>query len=179
MVCDRCKMVVDNELNSLGVETISVSLGEVQIRDSLTEDQKSRLADRLKILGFELLDDRRIQLVEMLKAKLVEIVQYKNGELGANLSDYLGTELGHDYSFMSKMFSEVVGMTIERYFIALKIEKVKEWLLYDQLSLSEIAFRLNYSSVAYLSTQFKKVTGLTPSQFKQSNISRKALDDIC
>ncbi|OJU51071.1 MAG: AraC family transcriptional regulator [Bacteroidales bacterium 45-6] len=179
MVCDRCKMVVDNELKLIGLHPSSVELGEVEIVEDISPGQKIDLARRLQGLGFELLDDKRSRLVEKIKNKLVDLVQNKNGELKVNLSDFLSGELHHEYSYLSNLFSEETGSTIEKYFIAQKIEKVKEWLAYDELSLSEIAFRLNYSSASHLSQQFKKVTGLSPSHFKKIGENRrKPLDSI-
>lgn len=177
MVCDRCKMVVRDELKRLGLNPVVVQLGEVELDQPLSDEVKLRLATQLTVLGFELLDDKKKRLTEMMKAKLVELIQYKNGELKTNLSDYLSSQLGHDYSYLSKLFSDEMGVTIEKYFIALKIEKVKEWLAYGELSLSEIAYRMNYSSVAHLSGQFKKVMGVTPTQFKHK-ASRRSLDRI-
>lgn len=179
MVCDRCKMVIENELKSLQLHTLSVELGEVEIAGDISIEKKEKLSKRLKDLGFELLSDKRSQLVEKIKNKLVELVQYKDGELKANLSNLLSDELHHDYSYLSNLFSEETGFTIEKYFIAQKVEKVKELLVYNELSLSEIAFRLHYSSVSHLSNQFKKVTGHTPSHYKQMpGNCRKSLDNI-
>jgi AraC-like DNA-binding protein len=179
MVCDRCKMVVDSELKSLGLYPCLVELGEVEIEENISVEKKIELSMRLKGLGFELLDDKKSQLVERIKNKLVDLVHNKNGELKVNLSDFLSDGLHHDYGYLSNLFSEETGSTIEKYFIAQKIEKVKEWLVYDELSLSEIAFRLNYSSVSHLSSQFKRVTGLSPSHFKKNRENRrKPLDSI-
>ncbi|WP_029904492.1 AraC family transcriptional regulator [Prevotella sp. 10(H)] len=179
MVCNRCIMVVESELKKLGVEPFSVELGEVQLESALTKEQKEQLTERLESLGFSLIDDRKGRLIEQVKTLIVELVHYNNNDLKINLSDYISEKLHHDYNYISNLFSEVEGTTIEKYFIAQKIEKVKELLVYDELTLNEIAFKLNYSSVAHLSAQFKKVTGLTPSHFKQVKTNkRKPLDKV-
>lgn len=179
MVCDRCIMVVQNELNKLGLETKNVKLGEVILTNELENSKKQALEKVLTTLGFELIDDKKSRLIEKIKTVIIDLIHHQNGEIKNNLSDILGNELHHDYNYLSNLFSEVEGTTIEKYFIAQKIERVKELLVYDELSLSEIAFQLSYSSVAYLSNQFKKVTGLTPSHFKQiKEDKRKPLDKV-
>lgn len=179
MVCTRCIMVVQNELDKLGLEAKNVRLGEVTLERPATESEKSKLEKALVPLGFELIDDKKSRLIEKIKTIIIQLVQQQDNDLKTNLSVLLSRELHHDYNYLSNLFSEVEGTTIEKYFIAQKIEKVKELLVYDELSLSEIAFRLNYSSVAYLSNQFKKVTGLTPSHFKQVKVEkRKPLDKV-
>lgn len=179
MVCDRCKMVVKSELEKLRINPLHVDLGEVILNTPLTEEQKDLLKDRLDSLGFELINDKRSRLIEQIKTLIIELVHYNNNELKINLSDYLSDKLHHDYNYISNLFSEIEGTTIEKYFIAQKIEKVKELLVYDELTLNEIAFQLNYSSAAHLSNQFKKVTGLTPSYFKSIRSSkRKPLDKV-
>jgi YesN/AraC family two-component response regulator len=179
MVCNRCIMVVENELHKLGLQTNSVTLGEVSLNNELTLAEKNRLEEALIPLGFELIDDKKSRIIEKIKNVIINLVHYKGDDIKTNLSDVLSDELHHDYNYLSNLFSDVEGTTIEKYFIAQKIEKVKELLVYDELSLSEIAFELNYSSVAYLSNQFKKVTGLTPSHFKQiREEKRKPLDKI-
>ncbi|MCE7044503.1 AraC family transcriptional regulator [Dyadobacter sp. CY312] len=167
MVCNRCITVVQNELDKLGIVPKSVKLGEVIVENELLEGQKSLLGKNLVPLGFELIDDKKSRIIEGIKNVIIDLVHYQDNDVKSNLSDILSEKLNHDYNYLSNLFSEVEGTTIEKYFIAQKIEKVKELLVYDELSLSEIAIRLNYSSVAYLSNQFKKVTGLTPSHFKQ------------
>jgi AraC-like DNA-binding protein len=145
----------------------------------LSDEQKEKVRAAIEPLGFELIDDRKSRIIEKIKNVIIDLVHRKNSHLQTNLSDMLSEELNHDYSYLSNLFSEVEGTTIEKYFIAQKIEKVKELLVYDELSLSEIAYRLNYSSVAYLSNQFKRVTGLTPGHFKQiREIKRKPLDEV-
>ena len=167
MVCGRCKMVVKSEFEKLGLQTISVELGEVELRDSLTEDEKKELLTRLHALGFDLIDDKKSKTIEKIKNLIIDLVHHKNNELKINLSDYLAQNLNQDYNTLSNLFSEVENTTIEKYFISQKIEKVKELLIYNELSLSEIADILNYSNVAHLSNQFKKITGFTPTYFKQ------------
>lgn len=179
MVCNRCIMAVQKLLEDSGFITTDVQLGEVTIQVTPDEAEKKQLQDNLKKLGFELIDDKKSRIIEKIKTLIIDLVHHHDGELKKNLSEVLSNELKHDYTYLSNLFSEVEGTTIEKYFIAQKIERVKELLVYDELSLSEIAFRLNYSSVAYLSNQFKKVTGLTPSHFKQIKADkRKPLDKV-
>jgi AraC-like DNA-binding protein len=158
---------VKSEFEKLGLQTISVELGEVELRDSLTEDEKKELLTRLHALGFDLIDDKKSKTIEKIKNLIIDLVHHKNNELKINLSDYLAQNLNQDYNTLSNLFSEVENTTIEKYFISQKIEKVKELLIYNELSLSEIADILNYSNVAHLSNQFKKITGFTPTYFKQ------------
>jgi AraC-like DNA-binding protein len=167
MVCGRCKMVVKSEFDKLGLQTISVELGEVELQETITEDQKEILLQNLQTLGFDLIDDKKSKTIEKIKNLIVDLVHHKNNELKVNLSDYLAENLNQDYNSLSNLFSEIENTTIEKYFISQKIEKVKELLIYNELSLSEIADILNYSNVAHLSNQFKKVTGFTPTYFKQ------------
>lgn len=179
MVCNRCIMVVKSELEKLGFHPTNVSLGEVTLDQELSAEEKDNISKTLTPLGFSLIDDKKSRLIERIKNLIVELVHQHNSELNTNLSDYLSSQLHHDYHYLTNLFSEVEGNTIEKYFIAQKIERVKELLVYDELSLSEIAFQLNYSSVAHLSNQFKKVTGLTPSYFKNIRIEkRKPLDEV-
>ncbi len=179
MVCSRCIMVVQQELDKLGLKTNSVTLGEAVLVKEPTAEEKKQLEAALVRLGFELFDNKKSRLIEKIKNTIISIVHHQNEEIKNNLSDILSKELHHDYNYLSNLFSEVEGTTIEKYFIAQKIEKVKELLVYDELSLSEIAYRMNYSSVAYLSNQFKKVTGLTPSFFKQIKADkRKPIDKL-
>ena len=179
MVCNRCITAVKLELEKLGHQILTISLGEVLLSNEMTDSDKEILNQHLKKLGFEIIDDKKSRLIGQIKSSIIEIVHQKNSELKSNLSDYLGTKLHHDYTYLSNLFSEVEGITIEKYFIAQKIERVKELLVYDELSLSEIADQMNYSSVAYLSNQFKKVTGLTPTYFKNIKAyKRKPLDQV-
>ena len=179
MVCNRCIMVVQSELEKLGLGIKKIKLGEVVLEKPLDSEQKHSIEQILIPLGFEVIDDKKSQIIEKIKTIIIDQVHHADNEPKMNLSDILCTQLNHDYNYLSNLFSEVEGTTIEKYFIAQKIEKVKELLVYDELSLSEIAHRLNYSSVAYLSNQFKKVTGLTPSYFKQiKEDKRKPLDHL-
>lgn len=179
MVCDRCKMVVRSELEKLRLNPISVELGEVEINGKITSEQKERVAESLENVGFYLLDDRKSQTVEKVKALIINLVRDKNNDLRINLSDYLQQNLMQDYSSLSGLFSDTEGTTIEKYSINQKIERVKELLAYDELTLSEIAHQLHYSSVAHLSNQFKKVTGTSPTNFKNSDGNgRIALDGL-
>lgn len=179
MVCNRCVFMVQNEIEKLGLSIQSIKLGEVELKQEPSVSEKEALNKALVALGFYLIDDKKSQLITKIKSTIVELVHHRDNELKMNLSDFLSAELGHDYNYLSNLFSEVEGKTIEKYFIAQKVEKIKELLVYDELSLSEIAHQLNYSSVAYLSNQFKKVTGLTPSHFKKIRENkRKPLDEV-
>lgn len=179
MVCDRCILVVQNELEKLGLDAKNIKLGEVILSKEITSLEKENLSKTLEPLGFEVIDDKRGRIIEKIKNIIIDLVHHQDSDVKTNLSDVLSDKLHHDYNYLSNLFSEVEGTTIEKYFIAQKVEKVKELLVYDELSLSEIANRLNYSSVAYLSNQFKKVTGLTPSHFKQiKEDKRKPLDKV-
>jgi AraC-like DNA-binding protein len=179
MVTIRCKMVVKSALEKHGVPYLSVDLGEAKISDDITAEQLDRLAVTLKKAGLELMDDKKSILVEKIKALIIELVHYNDDQLKINLSDYLSEKLDHNYTYLANLFSEVKGTTIEHFYLSHKIEKVKELLVYDELSLTEIAYRLNYSSVAHLSNQFKKMTGLTPSHFKHlKNKRRGALENM-
>ena len=179
MVCGRCIMVVQNELDKLSLGVKNIKLGEVTLEKEPTPAEKKKLEEVFISLGFEVIDDKKSRTIEKIKNIIIELVHHQDNHTKTNLSDVLSRKLHHDYNYLSNLFSEVEGTTIEKYFIAQKIEKVKELLVYDELSLSEISFRLNYSSVAYLSNQFKKVTGLTPSHFKQiSENKRKPLDEV-
>jgi len=177
MVSLRCKMVVKSALDKLGLHYTKVELGEVEIMENITEEQRRQLEYSLLQSGLELMDDQKSILIERIKNTIIEMVH--NEELPKiNFSDYLSEKLKHDYTYLANLFSEVTGITVEHYIIAHKIERVKELLLYDELNLTEISYKLNYSSVAHLSNQFKKVTGLTPSFFKQLKNKRLTLDDI-
>ncbi len=167
MVSLRCKMFVQEELQKLRLNFVSVELGMVEIQDHITDEQKETFANNLKKGGLELLDDKKNILVEKIKNVIVEMVHYADELPKVNDSDYISEKLGYDYTYLSNTFSEVKGTTIQQYIIRHKIERVKELLLYDELTLTEIAWKLDYSSVAHLSNQFKKVTGLTPTYFKE------------
>lgn len=179
MVCNRCIMVIQSELNKLSFNVINIKLGEVTLEKEPTPEERKNLNQVLISLGFQIIDDKKGSTIEKIKNIIIEMVHYQDSNVKTNLSDVLSSRLHHDYNYLSNLFSEVEGTTIEKYFIAQKVERVKELLVYDELSLSEIAFQLNYSSVAYLSNQFKKVTGLTPSHFKQiREDKRKPLDEV-
>jgi len=167
MVCSRCKMVVKSELEKLGLQLLSVDLGEVESIYPVSNELKQEIANRLLFFGFELIDDKKSRTIEKIKNLIIDLVHHSKNELNVNLSVYLSQQLAQDYASVSNLFSEVEDITIEKYYIHQKIEKVKELLMYDELSLSEIANEMNYSSVAYLSNQFKKVTGFTPTHYKQ------------
>lgn len=179
MVCNRCEMAVRTIFEKMEIPILSMQLGEVEIFKDLEENQKQLLSENLKMLGFELLDDRISKIIERIKNLIIDLVHHQNEKLKVNLSSYIVEDLKQDYSALSNLFSETEGITIEHYFIAQKIEKVKELLIYNELSLSEIAFQLNYSSVGHLSNQFKKTTGITPTQFKQlKDKKRRQIDEL-
>ena len=174
MVCIRCKMVVKSELEKLGMHYTSVDLGEVEITDKITKAQLDDFGTALKLTGLELMDDNRKILVEKIKTIIIELIHYSDEQIKINLSDYLSEKLNHNYTYLSNLFSEVMGTTIEHFYLINKIERVKELLVYDELNLTEIAWKLHYSSVSHLSNQFKKMTGLTPSHFKNLRNNRRA-----
>lgn len=179
MVCNRCKMVVKTQLESSGLRPLSVNLGEVEIEGELSKDRLSQLNTSLKTIGFELIDDKKSQTIERIKTAIVTLVHHSDHALKTNLSSFISSQIHQDYNYLSNLFSEVEGTTIEKYFIAQRIERVKELIVYDELSLSEIADRLGYSSVSYLSNQFKKITGFTPSYFKSlKEYKRKNIEEL-
>lgn len=179
MVSLRCKMVVKEELKALGIKHAIVELGMVDLLDDLDPSQREKLKAALLKSGLELMDDKKAILIEKIKNVITELIHFTDEVPKVNFSDFLSEKLGYDYTYLANIFSEVKGITIEHYIIAHKIEKVKELLLYDELNLSEISYKLNYSSVAHLSNQFKKVTGLTPTFFKNlKSKKRKSLDNM-
>lgn len=179
MVCNRCKQAVRTTLEEMGLQPVQVELGEVELQEENISSVKDELIKKLQNQGFDLLDDKRTQTIEKVKNLITDLVHNKNNSIETNLSDYLANELHKDYSYLSNLFSEVEGITIEKYYILQKIERVKELLVYDELTLSEIAYQLNYSSTAHLSNQFKSVTGSTPTQFKNlREVHRHPLDDL-
>lgn len=172
-------MVLKSELEKLGLKPISIELGEVEFSETLDNDTLKRIEKSLEPFGFTIIDDKKSRLIEKVKTLIVQLIQELDGELKVNFSDYLTERVHYEYNYISNLFSEVEGTTIEKYYIAQKIEKVKELLMYDELSLSEIAYRLHYSSVAHLSNQFKKVTGFAPSHIKKiKNNKRTPLDKL-
>ncbi|MEO5645375.1 MAG: AraC family transcriptional regulator [Bacteroidia bacterium] len=181
MVCDRCISVVTNELKSLGLNPDRVTLGEVDLNQPLSPEQKETVKETLQKNGFELLDDRKSITVEQIKTLLINLVHYNHNEKPDSMrySEYLEKQVGMDYSNLSKIFSEAEGITIEHYLISQKVERIKELLMYDQLSVNEISMQMGYSSAAHLSSQFKKLTGTTPGKFRNlHHQNRKPLDKI-
>ena len=179
MVSIRCKMIVKSELEKLGIHHLIVDLGEVDILENLTAGQRDQLKTALLKSGLELMDDKKAILIDKIKNIIVEMVHYTDEPLKVNFSNYLSERLNYDYTHLANLFSETTGITIEQFIIAHKIERVKELLLYNELNLSQISYLLNYSSVAHLSNQFKKVTGLTPSFFKKLKHKRvSTLDNL-
>lgn len=174
MVSNRCIMAVKEELKKLGLHFIVVDLGEVDIMEELSAEQREQLKNALLSLGFELMDDKRAILIERIKNAIIEMVHHTDEMIKVNFSDYLSEKLNHDYTYLANLFSEVQGTTIEQFIISHKVERIKELIMYGELSISEIAWKMNYSSVAHLSNQFKKVTGLTPSHFKQLRDKRRS-----
>ncbi|TVR75148.1 MAG: AraC family transcriptional regulator [Marinilabiliales bacterium] len=176
MVCIRCQMVVKSELEKLGLKYIHVRIGEADIIGDTKPEQLKQLDSELRKSGLQLMDDGRSILVEKIKNAVIELVHYTEEQIKVNLSDYLSEKLNYDYTYMANLFSEVKGITIEKFYLTHKIEKVKELIVYDELNLSEIAFKMHYSSVSHLSNQFKKITGLTPTHFK--NLKNKRRDTL-
>ncbi len=173
MVSTRCKMAVKEALKKLGLHFIVVDLGEVEVMESITSGQRESLTIALRESGLELMDDKRSVLIEKIKNAIIEMVHYSTEQNKVNFSDFLSEKLHHDYTYMANLFSEIQGTTIEQFIISHKIERIKELIIYDELNITEIAWKMNYSSVAHLSNQFKKVTGLSPSHFKQLKIKRR------
>lgn len=169
-------MVVKSELEKLGLHYTFVDLGEAEVKEIISAEQLKQLNSALKKTGLELMDDNRTIIVEKIKTMIIEMVHYSDDQIKINLSDFLSEKLNHNYTYLSNLFSEFKGTTIEQFYLAHKIEKVKELLVYDELNLTEIAYKLHYSSVAHLSNQFKKMTGLTPSHFK--NLKHKKRTDL-
>jgi len=179
MVCIRCKMVVKAELEKLGLHYIFVELGEAEVMEKISSEQHDRFKEALLKSGLELMDDKKSVLIQQIKNVIIELVHYSEEPLKVNFSDFLSQKLRHDYTYLANLFSEVQGTTIEKFLINHKIERVKELLVYDELNLTEIAYHMHYSSVSHLSAQFKKVTGLTPSHFKQLKNKRLSmLEDL-
>ena len=173
MVSLRCKMMVKEELKKLGLKYVFVDLGMVEVLEDITNEQRENLKVNLLKSGLELLDDKRAILIEKIKSVIIEMIHYSDEIPNVNYSDYISEKLEYDYTYLANTFSEVKGITIQQYIIIHKIERVKELLLYDELNLTEISYKLHYSSVAHLSNQFKKITGLTPTFYKQLKNKRK------
>jgi len=166
-------MTVKEELKKLGLHFIVVDLGEVEIMENISAEQREQVKIALHNSGLELMDDKKAVLIEKIKNTIIDMVHHADGIIKTNFSDYLSKKLNHDYTYMSNLFSEVQGTTIEHFIINHKVERIKELIIYDELNITEIAFEMNYSSVAHLSNQFKKVTGLSPSHFKQLKDKRR------
>lgn len=173
MVSLRCKMMVKEELAKLGLHYVVVDLGVVDILENITQLQHDLLKENLLKSGLELLDDKKSVLIERIKNVIIEMIHYSDELPEVNYSDYISEKLNYDYTYLSNLFSEVKGITIQQFIIIHKIERVKELLLYNELNLTEISYQMHYSSVAHLSNQFKKVTGLSPSFYKQLQQKRK------
>ncbi len=173
MVSIRCQMVVKSELERLGINYTKVEVGEVEIISKVSKDQLYSLAAALKLTGLELMVDNKLILVERIKTIIIDHIHNSEGQLKINFSDFLSKKLNYNFNYLSNLFIEVKGTSIEQYFLSHKIEKVKELLVYDELNLTEIAWKLNFSSVSHLSNQFKKMTGLTPSHFKNLKTKKR------
>ena len=173
MVSNRCKMAVKEELKRLGLHFIVVDLGEVEIMENISAEQREKIRIALLRSGLELMNDKKAVLIGKIKNVIIEMVHHTDEIIKTNFSDFLSEKLNHDYTYLSKLFSEVQGTTIAQFIISHKIERIKELMIYDELNITEIAWKMNYSSVAHLSNQFKKVTGLSPSHFKQLKDKRR------
>ncbi len=181
MVCDRCTYVVLNILNELQLKHLSVSMGVIDFGEfGLCDSNINILNSRLESIGFEIIQDNKARLIEKIKASIIELINSQNEFNKLKLSTYLNKKLNHDYTYLSNLFSSVEGITVEQYLINHKIEKIKELIIYDEQNLTEISHQLGYSSLSHLSSQFKKVTGLTPSHFKRlrNERFRKSLDKV-
>ncbi len=173
MVSNRCKTAVKDELKKLGLHFLLIELGEVEIMEDISIEQRIELKMALQLVGLDLMENKKAVLIEKIKTVIVEMVHHSDEAIKINFSNYLSEKLQHDYTYLANLFSEVQGTTIEQFIISHKIERVKELIIYDELNLTEISYKLNYSSVAHLSNQFKKVTGLSPSHFKQLKDKRR------
>jgi AraC-like DNA-binding protein len=175
MVSNHCKLAVKEELKKMGLHFVMVDLGEVETMEVLSDNQREQLKTALLKLGFELMDDKKAILIEKIKNAIIQMVHHSDDELlKVKFSDYLSEKLNHNYTYLANLFSEVQGTTIEHFIISHKIERIKELIIYDELSLTQISYKMNYSSVAHLSNQFKKATGLSPSHFKQLKDKRRS-----
>jgi AraC-like DNA-binding protein len=173
MVSNRCKTAVKEVFQKYGLFLKRIELGEVEVTDFIQEDIYVQLKISLLELGFQLMEDKRIVLIERIKNIIIEMVHYSDEHIKKNFSDYLSEKLNYDYTYLANRFSEMQGISIEHFIISHKIERVKELIIDDELNITEIAYKMNYSSLAHLSTQFKKVTGLTPIQFKKLKLRKR------
>lgn len=179
MVSLRCKLMVKEELKKLGLHYVVVELGIIEILENITKEQRIQLKRNLSQSGLELMDNKKSILIEKIRNIIIEMIHYTDELPKVNYSDYISEKIGYDYTYIANIFSEVKGITIQQFIIIHKIERVKELLIYDELSLTEISYKLHYSSVAHLSNQFKKVTGLTPTFYKKLKEKRKQnLEDL-
>lgn len=167
MVSNRCKITVRDELKKLGLHLIVIDLGEIEIRENISTHKRLLLTQGLYSSGLELIDDKKSILIERIKTIIIQMVHYSDVTMKINFSDYLSEKLNHNYTYLANLFSENQGITIEQFIISHKIERIKELMIYNELNITQIAWKMNYSSVAHLSSQFKKVTGFSPSYFKQ------------
>lgn len=173
MVSNRCKIAVRDELKKLGLHFIVVDLGVVEIMETISIEKRNLLKEGLLVSGLELMDDKKAILIEKIKNTIIQMIHHSEEVIKVNFSDYLSDKLEHNYTYLANLFSEVQGTTIEQFIISHKIERIKELMIYGELNITEIAWKMNYSSVAHLSSQFKKVTGLSPSHFKQLKDKRR------
>lgn len=179
MVSNRCKIAVKEELKKLNLHFLPIELGEVEIMEDICFEQREQLRAGLLDSGLELMDDKKAILIEKIKHVIIEMIHHTNEFIKVNFSDFLSEKLQKDYTYLSNLFSEVMGTTIEQFIISHKIERIKELIIYDELNITEIAYKLNYSSVGHLSNQFKKVTGLSPSHFKKLRAIRSSpIEDL-
>ena len=179
MVSDRCKIAVKDELKKFNLHFVIVELGEVEIMEDLNFEQKEKLKIGLLHSGLELIDDKRSVLISKIKNVIIEMVHHSDEPIKINFSNFISEKLNHDYTYLSNLFSEVQGITIEHFIINHKIERIKELIIYNELSITEIAYKMNYSSVSHLSNQFKKITGLSPSLFKKKKVKRRSpIEDV-
>ena len=173
MVSNTCRLVVKDALNELNLHYILVNLGEVEIMENISKKQREELKETLIKMGLELMNDKKAILIEKVKNTIIEMVHFADNMIKVNFSDYLSRKLNYDYTYLSNLFSEIQGINIQQFILLHKAERIKELITYDELTISEIAYKMNYSSVAHLSNQFKKITGFSPSHFKQLRVKRR------
>jgi AraC-like DNA-binding protein len=179
MLSNRSIKEAKDELKKFGLHFIFHDLGEVEIMEDLSEEQRGQLKTALLDIGLELMDDRKAMLIEKIKNTIIEMVHHTEEQIKINFSEFLSEKLKYDYTYMANLFSEVQGTTIEHFIILHRVERIKEFIIYDELNITEIAWKMNYSSVSHLSNQFKKITGLSPSEFKQLKDKRRtAIEEV-